>query len=731
MPLSKTQKIVAYVALGCILLGIVGVAIWLIVKFATKKSTPVCSWVKGPWSACDDSTNQTRLVTCQSADGTTPCSTCDAGKKPAASQSCTVPGPGSCCDFTSGTCTPSLTGACAEGVDRVGACAECVVQPTKWPDNVHIFTDDRTDIQTIVTKIFTEQGGYENNHGQFSKHNYALLFAPGTYTNITVPIGYYTHVAGLGSTPAEVIFAGAGPRVNDSSSVAYVGALNNFWRACENLTVNNPSDPTKNPKNKMKWAVSQAASLRSVVVDGDIMLFDIEDDPQGGDPIGGYASGGFMANVTVTGDINNGSQQQFMLRNTTMKSLSSPVWNQVLIGCAVANPPTPACNTDGTKNILLEPKTPVIWEKPYLVLDDLTTQTLSILVPEKFTGTSGAESKLGTTKILENDYFIARPGMSAATINMQLTDPYHKSAIVFCPGTYTFDVPIQLRGQLLFGLGVPRILSKNGNDLVQGYGNICGIIFQAAIGTDHQTVLVNLNDKRASHLWDVYCRVGGGDVTGVADKTSLDASADTMLLVGGSASVLDNVWCWVADHYSDGSYTKWDGARCRVGVHITGTNVICYGMFSEHNREVNLQWDGDGGEMYMFQSELNYFPPDQATADEMVSYKLGDSVKKHKIRGAGAYCFFPCSGKSTTDVHAQAGFSFPKGATVDYKTVFTVFLNGFGGISNVIMDGGTGDGKVVQWQPDSSGKKTFHCDPDVVREGSKTYFKYRCSPDGF
>jgi len=52
------------------------------------------------------------------------------------------------------------------------------------------------------------------------------------------------------------------------------------------------------------WAVSQAAPMRRVQVEGDIEVFGY-DAPN---PGAGYASGGYMADSYVTGNINAGSQ---------------------------------------------------------------------------------------------------------------------------------------------------------------------------------------------------------------------------------------------------------------------------------------------------------------------------------------------------------------------------------------------------------------------------------------
>ena len=55
----------------------------------------------------------------------------------------------------------------------------------------------------------------------------------------------------------------------------------------------------------MLWAVSQAAPLRRIQVNGKLQLFQYN----APNPAAGYASGGFIADMNITGNIESGSQQ--------------------------------------------------------------------------------------------------------------------------------------------------------------------------------------------------------------------------------------------------------------------------------------------------------------------------------------------------------------------------------------------------------------------------------------
>ena len=90
-----------------------------------------------------------------------------------------------------------------------------------------------------------------------------------------------------------------------------IGALDNFWRSAENFYVE-PLNGTGN----MTWSVSQAAPLRRIYVNGNLNLSQK-----------GYASGGYMADIKVTGTVRSGSQQQWFTRNSEIGHWSGGQWN--------------------------------------------------------------------------------------------------------------------------------------------------------------------------------------------------------------------------------------------------------------------------------------------------------------------------------------------------------------------------------------------------------------------
>ncbi len=92
-----------------------------------------------------------------------------------------------------------------------------------------------------------------------------------------------------------------------------------------NLTIH-VTTPNAGCYNGEFWAVSQAAPMRRVQINGTTTLQDFCTQPN-------YASGGFIADSKITGSkLTNGSQQQFIVRNSQITGWSNGVWNQVFSG---------------------------------------------------------------------------------------------------------------------------------------------------------------------------------------------------------------------------------------------------------------------------------------------------------------------------------------------------------------------------------------------------------------
>ena len=73
--------------------------------------------------------------------------------------------------------------------------------------NVFLFSPSTptATIQSTLNTLFAQQNNV--NTSQFDANRYAILFEPGTY-NVTINMGYYMQVLGLGQSPDNVTING-------------------------------------------------------------------------------------------------------------------------------------------------------------------------------------------------------------------------------------------------------------------------------------------------------------------------------------------------------------------------------------------------------------------------------------------------------------------------------------------------------------------------------------------
>src|SRR6201988_4693067 len=183
---------------------------------------------------------------------------------------------------------PNMGVAAASASNAVSmATISAAGQPDFGP-NVYIFDPSMSQsaIQATVDAVATQQVS-----NQFGTQRYALLFEPGTYGTSATPlifqVGYYTTVAGLGASPSDVTINGAINVSNQCFGPGNCTALVNFWRSLSNLTINVTTTSACTSSAEF-WAVSQAAPIRRVQINGNLFLFDYCSGP-------GFASGGFIA----------------------------------------------------------------------------------------------------------------------------------------------------------------------------------------------------------------------------------------------------------------------------------------------------------------------------------------------------------------------------------------------------------------------------------------------------
>src|ERR1700720_4322323 len=248
--------------------------------------------------------------------------------------------------------------------------------------NVLIFNPSMTSqsIQKQVGAVYATQ-----EHNEFGPQRNALMFLPGSYS-VDLPVGFYTEVIGLGASPDATRILG---NVHADANHEHNNATTTFWRAAEGFSVA-PAGGT------MQWAVSQAVSLRRMHVRGDLVLHQNL----------GWASGGWMSDALVDGNVDSGSQQQWISRNCDWKSWTGSNWNMVFVG--VPHPPQGDWpNPPYTK----VDETPVVREKPFLEVD--AKGQWSVRVPSlrrKSVGTTWHPGLTAGRSIPLDQLYIARSG---------------------------------------------------------------------------------------------------------------------------------------------------------------------------------------------------------------------------------------------------------------------------------------------------------------------------------
>ncbi len=532
---------------------------------------------------------------------------------------------------------------------------------TIFGPNVFVFDPKMpaADVEKAANDIFSKM---ETNH--FGPERYALLFKPGTY-KVDFKVGFYTHVAGLGRNPDDVLIDGA---LTINAKWADGKALDNFWRTVENLAILPSSDvPWKNTKGVTRIAISQAAPLRRLHVKGELQLFD-----WGSKGNVGYASGGFLADSVVNGKVVPASQQQWLSRNSKWSEWSNAVWNMVFVGCentpkgTFPNPPYTVVD-----------KTPVIREKPYIFLD--SSGEYCVFVPALQTNTRGVSWLNGPTPgeaIPIDRFYIAQPKEATAErINAALAKGKH---ILFTPGVYSLDDTLRITkpDTILFGLGVPSLMPTNGLPIISaadvGGVKISGLILDAGPVKSSTLLEVGPAESKADHstnptfLHDLTVRTGGP----AAGKN------DVGIQINSNNVVADQLWIWRADH---GAGVGWTTNPTKNGLVVNGKDVTIYGLFNEHHEEYQTVWNGNGGRMYMYQSEMPYDVPNQKSwmsgkTNGFASYKVANGVTNHEAWGVGVYCYF-----RDTPVKANCAIEAPAVPGVKFHHLTTVWLDGQAG----------------------------------------------------
>ncbi|MEU2077398.1 discoidin domain-containing protein [Streptomyces sp. NPDC013489] len=522
--------------------------------------------------------------------------------------------------------------------------------------NVHVFDPATPGIQAKLDQVFQEQ-----ESAQFGSGRHAFLFKPGTYNGLNAQIGFYTQIAGLGLRPGDTTINGD---VTVDAGWFNGNATQNFWRGAEGLTLN-PVNGTD------RWAVSQASSFRRMHVKGGLNLA-----PNGY----GWASGGYIADSKVDGQIGNYSQQQWYTRESTIGGWSNSVWNQTFSGVEGA----PATSFPEPRYTTLD-TTPVSREKPYLYLDGNEYKVFAPAKRVNARGTSWANGAPQGESIPLSQFYVVKPGATAATINQALSQGLH---LLFTPGVYHVDQTINVNraNTVVLGLGLATIIPDNGVTAmkvadVDGV-RLAGFLIDA--GPVNSPTLLELGPQNSSAdhaanpttVQDVYVRIGGAGA----------GKATTSVVVNSDDAIIDHTWVWRADH---GEGVGWETNRADYGVRVNGDDVLATGLFVEHFNKYDVEWYGERGRTIFYQNEKAYDAPNQAAIQNgatkgYAAYRVDDSVNTHEAWGLGSYCNYNVD----PNIRQDHGFKAPVKPGVKFHSLLVVSLGGMGHYNHVINDTG-------------------------------------------
>ena len=524
--------------------------------------------------------------------------------------------------------------------------------------NVVIF-DPSMPVATIQNQINSIFAVQQNN--QFGTPRTAMLFKPGNY-NVDIPIGFFTQIAGWVRCPDAVNIA----NVHSDAVLPNFNGTQNFWRAVENFSVTPPGAG-------MKWAVSQACPFRRMHIRANNLLLHDNN---------GWVSGGWMSDSLVDFDVGSNSQQQWISRNSQWGSWTGNVWNMVFVGIP-ANLPGGVWPT--AANTFVNP-TPISREKPFLWLNGANYE---VYVPALRTNTNGITWGAGQTQgtsIPLDQFYVARAGVdNASTMNAALNAGLN---LLLTPGIYDVNVPIQVNrpNAIVMGMGYATLRPTAGNAVLTT-ADVDGVklahIFVDA-GATNSPVLVQIGPpgSSASHaanpitIHDLFIRIGGATV----------GRASVSLQINSHNTLLDHTWLWRADHGNGGTF-GWDINTAANGLVVNGNNVTAYGLFVEHFQQYQTIWNGNGGRVYFYQSEIPYDPPSNRQdlwtsapgVNGWASYKVANSVTSHEAWGMGIYSVFFTQGQRLT-----RAIETPVNPNVRFHHLVTVNLTADGGIDNVI-----------------------------------------------
>ena len=391
-----------------------------------------------------------------------------------------------------------------------------------------------------------------------------------------------------------------------------------------------------------------------------------------------------LADSLIDGNVDSITQQQWLSRNAAWGNWYGQNWNMVFVGVT-----TPPAGIWPNPPYTVITNTPLIREKPFLSLD--ASSRFVVIVPNLVTNSSGTTWATGPTPgaaIPISQFYLAQPGVdNAATLNAALRAG---KDLMLTPGVYrlTNSLVVTRPDTMVLGLGFPTLVPVHQNPAlviadVPGV-KVADIIFDAGPAASPCLLEVgtttNARDDSADPicLYDLCGRVGGA----TAGMTT------NCVVINANNVIGENLWLWRADH---GRGVGWTKNASHGGLVVNGSDVTLYGLFVEHHEHYQTLWNGNGGRVFFYQSELPYDAPSQSAwshegINGYASYKVADSVTRHEAYGLGIYGVFinsttKCLNAIETPANARQ---------VHLHDLLTVYITGESGSEMTHVINGTG-----------------------------------------
>lgn len=382
----------------------------------------------------------------------------------------------------------------------------------------------------------------------------------------TIYLDYYAGV--LGCSPEKVILDALYIEPINLDQSSCPNGLDNFWRSATNLIFHEQS----------KLSISQACPIRNCEF-SDLQLCYGLNDFKCCSYNAEFTSGGFMFDILVKNEINFCSQQQFCIQDSQFSSpenVSGGAWSLVFYNCRNA-PPNQSYSTmsPNITNVQSVPIPNNKYVKPPLLL----------YINGKYTLQLGDLDKTTSPDFLS---YCAFPGTLEKP--QILTAEFFDTAndfIILPAGIYQIKETIHVYSNLV-GIGLPIIQFLNQSQLIFHKEFCSSIIFDNYSGIMNYGSIDSFLTIQSDNvsLFDIFMRNGGPiDVAHINDS---------MLIIQGKNTYLNNLWLWNADHNYSGNPPLGQSFDYHVPhglvMEESATNTTAIGLAVEHMDQENVIW---------------------------------------------------------------------------------------------------------------------------------------------